>query len=79
MNIPKCDKEGNVIGTIKSDLFEYNVNHDAEWLASVCRRMTTSSEIAKNNDYDKGWNKALHSVIEIIESSMIPPSGKENK
>lgn len=73
MSLPLCDVEGNVIGTINNGLYEYNVNHDAEWLASVCRRMITSSEIAKHNDYDKGWNKALHSIIDIIEGSMIPP------
>lgn len=76
-SLPKCDTEGNVIGTFNNDLYKYNVNHDAEWLASVCRRMTTSSEIARNSDYDKGWNKALHSVIDIIEGSMIPPKEDE--
>lgn len=53
------------------ELFSYNVNHNAEWLLSVCSRMTTSSEIARKNDYDKGWNKALHCIMDIIEQGMI--------
>ena len=61
-------------------IHEYSVNHDAKWLIGVCRLMITSSEIAKNLEYDKGWNEALHRVIAIIEDGMIPHEDKgENK
>ena len=52
---------------------DYNVNHDAEWLADVCKRLFVGSD----NDFDKGWNMALRSVINIIEECMIPKEGEE--
>ena len=58
---------------IAEKIHEYNINHDAQWLRDVCSLMRTSSEIAKKNDFDKGWNDALTRVIGIIEDGMIPP------
>ena len=57
-------------------IHEYSVNHDAKWLIGVCRLMITSSEIAKNLEYDKGWNEALKRIITNIEDGMIPPEDK---
>lgn len=57
-------------------LYEYDESHDAKWLRSVCRLMVTESEIAREMEYDRGWNEALHRIIDVIERGMIPPKEK---
>lgn len=64
---------------LSDKMHEYNVNHNAEWLRDVCSLMRTDSEIARRNDFDKGWNDALTRVIGLIEDGMIPPEKRRSE
>lgn len=63
----------------KDVIYQYNVNHDAEWLAGVCRSMITPFGKAKDREFERGWDRCLHCVITIIEECMIPPESEDKK